>query len=408
MLIVQVYLPTVLLTTLVPVLTTFLTNIATKLNDFENYETTEGYKAALTAKIFILNFITSYFPVFLTAFVYVPFGSLIVPYLDVFHITARPFAENDTQLKVPKSGFQINPDRLQKQVIYFAITAQIVNFLLETVVPYVKRMGFREYQSYKAGQAAKKGGGDPGANMNDHSEESEFLTRVRDECELDVYDVDTDLREMVVQFGYLSLFSCVWPLVPVCYLVNNWVELRSDAVKIAVEMQRPTPFRADGIGPWLDSLTFLAWLGSITMAAIVYLFESGGVGPGGTPDSIRGWALLLTIFFSEHIYLVVRLVVRIVISKMDSPGMAKERAERFMVRKRYLQEHFGDNAMELPAGLGEKITRQSLEDDARAGSLQSSSPTDRFWARQKGWQESLQVGNSLIQKAAPAESKKQQ
>ena len=396
-----------LLTTFVPALTAFLSSIATKLNDLENYETTEGYKAALTAKIFILNFVTSYLPVLLTAFVYVPFGTLIVPYLDVVHLTAKPFAENDAQLKLPKTGFQINPGRLEKQVIYFAITAQIVNFFLETVVPYVKRKTFKGYQSYKADQAAKKGGADPGAALNDSSEETDFLSRVRNESELDVYDADDDLREMVVQFGYLSLFSVVWPLVPVCYLVNNWIELRSDAVKIAVEMQRPNPFRADGIGPWLDSLSFLSWLGSITMAAIVYLFQGSDLGPSGSPASIKGWALLLTIFFSEHIYLIVRLVVRLVISKMHSPGMAKERAERFMVRKRYLQEQFGEDAMELPSASSEKITRQSLEDDARAGSLQSSSSSDRFWARQKGWQETVKVGSTLIEKAAPAETKKE-
>ena len=391
-----------------PTLTTLLTGVATKLNDFENYETTEGYKAALTAKIFILNFVTSYFPIFLTAFVYVPFGNLIVPYLDVFHFTAKPFAENDAQLKTSKEGFEINPARLEKQVIYFAITAQIVNFLLETVVPYVKRKGFRQYQSYKADRAAKKGGADPGA-LNDPSEETEFLSRARSEQELTEYDVDDDLREMVVQFGYLSLFSLVWPLVPVCYLINNWIELRSDAVKIAIEMQRPTPHRADGIGPWLDSLTFLAWLGSITSAAIVYLFHGGELGPGGTPASIKGWVLLLAIIFSEHVYLVVRLIVRLVISRMDSPGMAKERAERFMVRKRYLEEQFGNKAMDLPSpvGLTEKITRQSLEDDARAASLQSSSPADRFWSRQKGWEETVRVGSTLIEKAAPAETKKQ-
>jgi anoctamin-10 len=402
-----VYLPTVLLTAFVPTMSTILTTVATKLNDFENYETTEGYKSALTAKIFILNFITSYFPVFLTAFVYIPFGSIIVPHLDVFHITARAFAENDAQLKAPQSGFEINPHRLRTQVIYFTVTAQIVNFLMETVVPYIKRKGFRKYQSVKAERAARRGGANPDPSINDHAEETDFLTRVRNEAELPGYDVTDDLREMVIQFGYLSLFSVVWPLVPVSFLINNWIELRSDAVKICIESQRPTPFRSDGIGPWLDSLSFLSWLGSVTTAALVYLFSNDGLGPDGTPATIKGWALLLTIFFSEHIYLVVRLAVRTAISKIDSPGVQKERAERYMVRKRYLQEQFGDKAMELPSAPHEKITRQSLEEDARAGSLKSSSSTDRFWARQKGWEESAQVGKSLIDKMAPAESKKE-
>ena len=388
-------------------MTTMLTGIATKLNDFENYETSEGYKTAMTAKIFILNFITSYFGIFLTAFVYVPFGSLVVPYLDIFQITAKPFAENDAQMRIPKAGFEINPARLRKQVIYFTVTAQVVNFLLETIVPYLKRRGFRKYQSIKAERAAKSGGANPDPSLNDHAEESDFLTRVRNEAELDTYDVADDLREMIVQFGYLSLFSVVWPLVPVSFLINNWIELRSDAVKICVEMQRPTPYRSDGIGPWLDSLSFLAWLGSVTTAALVYMFSNDGLGPDGNPSTIRGSALLLTIFFSEHLYLIVRLAVRTVISKMDSPGMNKERAERYMVRKRYLEEQFGDSAMELPPSQKEKITRASLEDDARAGSLKSSSPGDRFWARQKGWEESVQVGNSLIVKMAPEESKKE-
>ena len=393
-----------------PTLTTLLSTVATKLNDFENHETSESYDAAMTAKIFILNFITSYLGIFLTAFVYVPFGGIIVPYLDIFKLTARPFAENENQLKVPKAGaFEINPSRLRKQVIYFTVTAQIVNFALETIVPYVKRRGFRKLQEMKTERAARKGGAAPGVGVNDQPEEAEFLTRVRNEAELDVYDVTTDLREMVVQFGYLALFSVVWPLVPVSFLINNWIELRSDAVKICVEMQRPTPHRADSIGPWLDSLGFLVWLGSITSAALVYMFSNDGLGPDGTPATIQGWALLLTIFFSEHVYLIVRLGVRLALSKMDSPGMNKERGERFMVRKRYLEEQFGEDVLEEPpVSIGEeKITRKSLEDEARDSSLRSSTAGDRFWARQRGWQETAKVGAGLIDRMAPDEGKKE-
>jgi hypothetical protein len=104
-------------------------------------------------------------------------------------------------------------------------------------------------------------------------------------------------------------------------------------VKIAIETQRPVPWRADSIGPWLDSLGFLSWLGSLTSAALVYLFSGDGLGPEGTPWDIKAWGLLLTMFFSEHIYLGVKLAVRTALSKIDSPGLQKERAERFIVRK---------------------------------------------------------------------------
>lgn len=403
----QVFIPTGLLTTLVPTLTTLLTGVATRLNEYENWETKEEHEASMIQKLFILNFITSYLPIFLTAFVYVPFGTLIVPYLDIFSLTARPFAEHEKQLSNP--GFVINPARLRKQMIYFTVTAQIINLAVETIVPYVKRQGFRKYQQIKSERAASQGGAAPSLSINDIPEEAEFLTRVRSEAELSVYDVTVDLREMVVQYGYLVLFSVVWPLAPVSFFINDWIELRSDALKICVEMQRPTPRRADTIGPWLDSLSFLTWLGSLTTAAVVYLFSNDGLGPDGTPASIQGWALLLSIFVSEHAYLLVRYVVQLAISKLDSPGLQTERGERYIMRKQHLQRLYGVNPLDAPPPFDpEKITRSSLEEEARQTTLKTSSPKDQFWLRQRSWEESARVGRWFIERTAPAESKKQQ
>lgn len=160
----------------------------------------------MISKIFILNFITSYLPIFLTAFVYVPFAQIIVPYLDVFQLAVQPFAENEKQMATPKAGFQINPDRLKKQVIYFTVTAQIVNFLLEVIVPFIKRKVFSEVKQVQASRAAKRGGNASSVSIEDHPEEAAFLARVRNEAELAPYDVTTDFREMVVQFGKLSVY----------------------------------------------------------------------------------------------------------------------------------------------------------------------------------------------------------
>ncbi|KAG4027089.1 hypothetical protein MFRU_033g00590 [Monilinia fructicola] len=415
------FLPTVILTVFMPTLTVLLTGFASKLTDLENYETVDSHDAAMVQKIFVLNFITSYMPIFLTAFVYVPFAQVIVPHLDIFQMAVRPFAENDEQMTVPKAGFQINPDRLKSQVIYFTVTAQIVNFALEVVVPYVKRSLFRKYKEVQADRAAKRGGSS--TLDNDHPEEAAFLTRVRNEAELGIYDVTTDFREMIVQFGYLSLFSVVWPLTGLSFLVNNWIELRGDAVKIALETQRPVPWRADSIGPWLDALGFLSWLGSLSTAALVYLFSGDGFGPDGTPSKMTGWGLLLTMFFSEHIYLALRRAIRLALSKIDSPGLQRERRERFAVRKyvipamfaeQYLQETLSQEAAEKAAqggiAQGEKISRSTLEEEARESSLRGhGTAEERFWARQRGQGETIAMGRSFINKAAPAqgESKKE-
>jgi anoctamin-10 len=152
----------------------------------------------MTRKVFIFNFITCYLPLFLTAFIYVPFGSLIVPHLDIFKLTVKPFANDPKELQTPK-GFQINPARLQKQVFYFALQAQVINLALEIVVPYLKRRGFNKVKKLKSSMAARHGGERPDVSMNDPPEEAAFLARARSEAELEIYDVNVDLREMCMQ-----------------------------------------------------------------------------------------------------------------------------------------------------------------------------------------------------------------
>jgi hypothetical protein len=176
-----------------------MTGFATWLTDFENYETEDSYEAAMIQKTFVLNFITSYLPIFLTAFVYIPFGSIIVPYLNVFGHAMKPLTQDEKHLWTPKTGFQINRDRLRKQVIYFTVTAQIVNMVLEVILPYIKRSAFRQAKNIQGGAAKTNSKGSPATGPNDHPEESAFLTRVRNEAELGVYDVTTDLREMCMQ-----------------------------------------------------------------------------------------------------------------------------------------------------------------------------------------------------------------
>ena len=52
----------------------------------------------------------------------------------------------------------------------------------------------------------------------------------------------TDL-EMFIQFGYVTLFSSAYPLAGLCALLNNMIEIRSDAFKLCFIHQRPFPER---------------------------------------------------------------------------------------------------------------------------------------------------------------------
>lgn len=78
---------------------------------------------------------------------------------------------------------------------------------------------------------------------------------------------------MVTQFGYVVIWSIVWPLASVFALVNNYFELRSDALKISQHVRRPMGPRVESIGTWLDTLSIISWLGAWTSATLIELFR---------------------------------------------------------------------------------------------------------------------------------------
>lgn len=63
-------------------------------------------------------------------------------------------------------------------------------------------------------------------------------------------DTFHDYQEMFVQFGYVVLFSSAFPLAAMCALINNIIEIRSDAFKLCTGLQRPFGIRVESIGQW--------------------------------------------------------------------------------------------------------------------------------------------------------------
>ncbi|NWY92713.1 ANO8 protein, partial [Loxia curvirostra] len=63
-------------------------------------------------------------------------------------------------------------------------------------------------------------------------------------------DTFQDYQEMFIQFGYVVLFSSAFPLAAACALLNNVLEIRSDAFKLCSGLQRPFGQRVASIGHW--------------------------------------------------------------------------------------------------------------------------------------------------------------
>lgn len=277
--------------------------------------------------------------------------------------------------------FHSDPDRLRNEVIALTVTGQLSDMFEEMALPIIKhkvREWWRTYQSerryhhlHSHNPAAKLSGEDP------------HLKSVRSQAYFEAYNVQDDISEMVIQFGYLALFSPVWPLVSVGFLVNNWVELRSDFLKLCTQHQRPHPIRTEGIGPWVAALDVLTWLGSISAAAIVDMFGNEGQQVGYTT-----WMrLLVTVFLSEHLYLLFRVGVGSLLRRIGSEQVRKERAAAFAFRKKYLDE------LEVQSKVRETLYggRQTQ------GTLYEGSDEDVLWQTGKEVASSEEVGLALIQ-----------
>ncbi|KAM6459351.1 anoctamin-5 isoform 2-T2 [Liasis olivaceus] len=75
--------------------------------------------------------------------------------------------------------------------------------------------------------------------------------------------------EMVIQFGFITLFVASFPLAPLLALMNNILEIRVDSWKLTTQYRRPVAAKAHSIGIWQEILNGMAILSVVTNAFIV-------------------------------------------------------------------------------------------------------------------------------------------
>ncbi|KAG9352686.1 hypothetical protein JZ751_021100, partial [Albula glossodonta] len=75
--------------------------------------------------------------------------------------------------------------------------------------------------------------------------------------------------EMVLQFGFTTIFVAAFPLAPLLALLNNIIEIRLDAYKFVTQWRRPMPARATDIGIWHGVLEWIGVLAVITNAFVI-------------------------------------------------------------------------------------------------------------------------------------------
>lgn len=97
-------------------------------------------------------------------------------------------------------------------------------------------------------------------------------TRWEDDLDLEEHPpfiMFDEYLEMVIQFGFVTLFVAAFPLAPVFALINNVIEIRLDAYKTIKLFRRPVALKAQDIGAWYPILKGFAYIAVITNAFII-------------------------------------------------------------------------------------------------------------------------------------------
>lgn len=201
-------LPTVLFVGLVPRFTAVWHTIAIRLTNFENFKKPHDHATALARKLVALNFLVAYGGLILSAFIYIPYGHLLVPRI----LSLLPSHKTLQSCLAQTGEYSINPARLKTQLVAYTLTGQISGAFSEIALPEILRfLGKKVHRTKEV------------LNEDEAGEEHEMLQRIREEATLPEYSLVAEYTEMVVQFGYVTLWASIWPLAATMSFVNNFV-----------------------------------------------------------------------------------------------------------------------------------------------------------------------------------------
>ncbi|XP_019399761.1 PREDICTED: anoctamin-2 [Crocodylus porosus] len=221
--------------------------VAKWLTEIEVPKTEKTFEERLILKAFLLKFVNSYAPIFYVAFFKGRFVGRPGRYVYVFDgYRMEECAPGGCLMEL---CIQLSIIMLGKQLIQ--------NNLFEIGIPKLKKL-FRKLKDDRT---------EPKQHDANHSKQPQ-------QWELD-YSLEPftgltpEYMEMIIQFGFVTLFVASFPLAPVFALLNNIIEVRLDAKKFVAELRRPDTVRAKDIGIWYNILSSIGKLSVIINAFVI-------------------------------------------------------------------------------------------------------------------------------------------
>jgi hypothetical protein len=213
--------------------------VSVRLTDLENYKTQSQYENSLIIKTYLFEFFNSYNSIIYIAF----FKSQVEGCLLV----------EDDQGNLKEDCMY----ELRTQLAWIFIIHVLMN-LFNTLRPLVVEWWEKRKRPISQEDEAPS----LQSNLDIEMKKDEFLVRGLD-------GTFSEYLELMVQFGYNTLFAVAFPLAPFLALLSNLVEIVVDRFKILHLYRRPTPLGAKTIGKWADVLESLTLISILTNSAIL-------------------------------------------------------------------------------------------------------------------------------------------
>uniref|UniRef100_A0A2R8ZC69 Anoctamin n=1 Tax=Pan paniscus TaxID=9597 RepID=A0A2R8ZC69_PANPA len=222
------------------------------------------------------------------------------------------------------------------------ITSQILNQIMESFLPYwlQRKHGVRVKRKVQALKA---------------DIDATLYEQVILEKEMGTYlGTFDDYLELFLQFGYVSLFSCVYPLAAAFAVLNNFTEVNSDALKCRV-FKRPFSEPSANIGVWQLAFETMSVISVVTNCALIGMSpQVNAVFPESKAD------LILIVVAVEHALLALKFILAFAIP--DKPRhiqmkLARLEFESLEALKQQQMKLVTENLKEEPTESGkEKAT----------------------------------------------------
>uniref|UniRef100_H0XJH2 Anoctamin n=1 Tax=Otolemur garnettii TaxID=30611 RepID=H0XJH2_OTOGA len=86
---------------------------------------------------------------------------------------------------------------------------------------------------------------------------------------VNTFSLFDEFMEMMIQYGFTTIFVAAFPLAPLLALFSNLVEIRLDAIKMVQLQRRLVPRKAKDIGTWLQVLETIGVLAVIANGMVI-------------------------------------------------------------------------------------------------------------------------------------------